>query len=162
MCSAILRGGSDSDAALDAVLETCEQLIQGLTGLRKVDTEFVDLSARQLQHLINAVQIGNEADIEAAANNPERTEDLRQRLEFVLQRYCGQQALIWTEYLYGSLLSSQRLKDLRKINPYLSEGGVTPVMDAVVATLLRSNRIGVCACVHVCMCVCVCVFVCVL
>ncbi len=63
-------------------------------------------------------------------------------MEFILARYCGQETHLWLDYLIGSLLSSNAVYDLQKLNPYFSRKDIEDMYLIAVNTLLRANRIG--------------------
>ena len=61
---------------------------------------------------------------------------------FKLKRISGQEATIWLELLFASLLSSNQLSDLRKLNPFLTSEQADIATSTVVGAIFHSNRIG--------------------
>ena len=64
------------------------------------------------------------------------------KLKFSLNRFAGRNTIIWIEFLFGTLLSSNGENDLLKLNPYLSPENIKTIMDLITVTMLRSNRLG--------------------
>jgi hypothetical protein len=57
----------------------------------------------------------------------------------LLNRHAGQNALIWTEFLFGVLISTKGNEDLRKLNPFWDDD---VVMNLTSLSMLPANRLG--------------------
>jgi len=69
-------------------------------------------------------------------------EDISAALRFHLRRYSGQESSLWLEHLVASLLSTDSVGDVRRLNPYLETRNTKRLLDAVVGIVLRANRIA--------------------
>lgn len=54
----------------------------------------------------------------------------------------GENAFVWIEFLFGSLLSSRGEEDLLALNPFLPRDTVATILNTVAVTMLRANRLG--------------------
>ena len=117
---------------LKLVLARLRRLTADLKQLRDSDVAYVAHCVPLLLHAANYVEL-----------KKEKQESKRQeKVHFLLRRQAGQEASIWLEYLFGCLLSSKALLDLKTLNPYLNNDVAVCLLKVVAATLLRSNRIG--------------------
>jgi len=64
------------------------------------------------------------------------------KTRFILSRIAGQNSFIWSEFLFGVLLSSTGEIDLLKLNPYIDGNTLHVLLHLVTITMLRANRLG--------------------
>lgn len=64
------------------------------------------------------------------------------KTRFILSRIAGQNSFIWSEFLFGVLLSSTGEIDLLKLNPYIDGNTLQVLLHLVTITMLRANRLG--------------------
>jgi hypothetical protein len=128
-------GDIAAESILQEALKNVKDLLQRLYTLRNSDSQMVQDTVPLLEKAANWVTQGG---VGSNVQNP--LEKAKSR--FVLNRYAGQNAFVWVEFLFGMLLSSQGEEDLLKLNPYLSSSTVTSIMNLVTTSMLRANRLG--------------------
>ena len=64
------------------------------------------------------------------------------KTKFILSRIAGQNSFVWSEFLFGVLLSSSGEIDLLKLNPYINGNTLQVLLHLVTITMLRANRLG--------------------
>lgn len=64
------------------------------------------------------------------------------KTRFILSRIAGQNSFVWSEFLFGVLLSSTGEIDLLKLNPYIDGNTLQVLLHLVTITMLRANRLG--------------------
>jgi len=101
--------------------------------MRDRDNKMVYEILPLLKHAINYVPDTEESNFSK--------KDL-EMIQFILNRIAGQESLVWIEFLFGSLLSSKAIDDLKSLNPYLTENTVQMLLNLVSVCVLRSNRVG--------------------
>ena len=156
----IVAGAANSAELLTAARERLQKLNAALVAMRGRDSQFVDRTLSLVTALANHVALPDElckvdasflattslfindsAEVFAARGDQER-DALAQRLKFALRRTAGQEAELWADYLISSLLSSQAVYDLQKVNPYFTTERIRAMMALVEAMLLHANRQG--------------------
>jgi len=65
-----------------------------------------------------------------------------EKTRFILNRIAGQNSFIWSEFLFGVLLSSSGEIDLLKLNPYIDGKTLQVLLHLITITMLRANRLG--------------------
>jgi len=70
------------------------------------------------------------------------TPEFDEKTRFLLRRGAGREPVIWHEFLFSALLSSQAAEDLMRLNPYLLAADAEALLDAVAVVVMRANRIG--------------------
>jgi thiol-disulfide isomerase/thioredoxin len=123
----------EGDAAEDIRNMICrvEDLIVKLQALRASDEAAVNLSISLLCSCANFVDLdGGESSARC------------ERVEFLLRRVAGQAAEAWPEFLFGILISSKGELDVASLNPYIPAGRIDSILQIVLLTMLRANRIG--------------------
>ena len=123
----------ESEAAEDIrkAIRGVEDLISKLQTLRASDEAAVNYAIALLCSASNFVDLGVK-DLAARHN----------RVEFLLRRAAGQAAEAWPEFLFGSLISSQGESDIASLNPYIPAERVDSILQVVMLTMLRANRMG--------------------
>jgi len=118
--------------ATDRAIEQMTALMEEMEAQRDTDAQFVDISLSYVQRVANYVQAPDE----------KATGKCLQYETFLLNRICNQETKIWMEYLIGSLLSTQTVMDLQKLNPYFTNERIKDVKEVLTATILKANRVG--------------------
>jgi len=120
------------EVVLTRALSTLSSLIDALIHIRSIDAAYVKNALTRVVELANHVAIASDADADSTM----------ERYSYLLKRYCKQETHLWTEYLFGTLLSSRAHHDLQKLNPYLEASSIELLFDILVATILHANRVG--------------------
>ena len=125
----------EGDKAAEETLREAQlgirQLMSRLQAIKDSDAAMVQDTIPMLERAANWVQ---REDSNVASKNS--------KTRFLLSRIAGQNAFIWVEFLFGSLLSSKGEEDMLKLNPYLSADTLDSVLSLVIASMLRANRLG--------------------
>ena len=130
--SRFLAEGSDEDKdKMKQAFLTVVDLVQQLEKLRDQDAANVQSMVPLLEKVANFVDL-NEKDQAKRA----------EKLQFVMRHEANLEPSTYTEYLFGSLLSSRSTEDLVALNPYLSNADAEALVGAVSVTVLRANRMG--------------------
>ena len=127
-----------SRAALDG-------LIRDISALREKDEQYVRAALEWIVEAANMVPIS-----EAAATIPSSapSEDVDSvhvdidKVSFLLRRFCRQEANLWLEFLFASVLSSKQFPDLARLNPFIKRDTVDNITDVIVSAVLYANRIS--------------------
>ena len=106
--------------------------LEQLEAMRNADSRMVNDNLPLLIRGVNYLNLGERC---APAQHFEK-------LKFILRREAHEISTIWIELLFGALLSSKGMDDLRRMNPYLSEDTCTLLLDIVSSVVLRANRVG--------------------
>eukprot|EP00457_Paulinella_chromatophora_P000002 gb/GEZN01000002.1/.p1 GENE.gb/GEZN01000002.1/~~gb/GEZN01000002.1/.p1 ORF type:complete len:6816 (+),score=1425.09 gb/GEZN01000002.1/:114-20561(+) len=135
------KGEAGAEAGLKEGRVKTMTLLNQLRALRDADTSMVQdvipLLTRAANHVMLDPGLGGEGDATEAAGGA-----TEQKLKFLLRRQCGQEPVIWLQFLFSSLLSSRSEADLRRLNPYLSSEVTTLLLELVTVVVFRSNRVG--------------------
>ena len=117
---------------LDKALISTRNLHTALNHLKEMDHRFVQEIIPLLTHLVNHVPLNKSDD------------QKEQKLHYLLRRESGASTKIWIEFLFASLISTQGIEDLKRLNPYLTSVGCLPdeVMHMISLCMLRANRLG--------------------
>ncbi len=133
------KGGA---ADLDATIKHVEELIELLSALRDTDNQYVLDAIPYITTTANAVRLPAAA-ADGKDNKDGKVEaDAVARYTFLLNRYCGQDTILWLDYLIGSLLSSKAEYDLKKLNPYFETPNIKNMFDVIVGVILHANRVS--------------------
>lgn len=96
---------------------------------------YIDTGIAHVTRAANFIAgVGDNAKLEEAS--------LINRLGFTISRFAGQEPKLWFEFMVASLLSSTSERDLRMLNPYLSESNARHVFDLTVDVILHTIRLG--------------------
>eukprot|EP00457_Paulinella_chromatophora_P000019 gb/GEZN01000019.1/.p1 GENE.gb/GEZN01000019.1/~~gb/GEZN01000019.1/.p1 ORF type:complete len:4425 (-),score=920.40 gb/GEZN01000019.1/:221-11590(-) len=123
-----MRGGRDN----------VQQVLEKLQQLRDEDTEVVQALIPLLTHAANHIDL----DGKGAEGKEGATELSEEKVRFLLRRQSGQEPVIWLQFLFSALLSSDAQRDLQRLNPYLSVETVSLLLQLVTVLVLRANRVG--------------------
>ena len=121
----------DDGTILKLAADRMDELISRLEGLRGTDSAYIERALPWLLTQVNSVALGG--SVESTNIN---------EIIFELKRYSGQEAHVWLEFLFGTMLSSKQCDDLQQLNPFLSATKVSALNKVVCAAVLHANRIG--------------------
>ena len=131
--------GDDGAARLQLIqtaTTALEKVKSKLKSVRAQDQRYIDLATPAVLEMGSEVSLPQEdAVVDDEVSAPER-------YRYVLRRESGQEPQLTFEFVVGSLLSSQAVKDLQLVNPYLPEESIGHMLDIVVAAILSANRVG--------------------
>ena len=124
-------GQAEAAEDIRTTIRHVEELIVKLQSLRRSDEAAVNLSISLVRSCANFVDLSVGDTL------------LRcQRVEFLLRRAAGQAAEAWPEFLFGILISSKGEIDVASLNPYIPAERIDSILQIVLLTMLRANRIG--------------------
>lgn len=121
----------EAEAKVSSAVEGLEKLMTQLQELRALDEAAVNFSIALVTQSANFVDVAGGGYI-----------GRRARTEFLLRRTAGQAAELWPEFLFGSLISSKGESDITALNPYIPLERVDVILQIVMLTMLRANRMG--------------------
>mmetsp|Transcript_74196 Transcript_74196/g.197960 ORF Transcript_74196/g.197960 Transcript_74196/m.197960 type:complete len:3050 (-) Transcript_74196:601-9750(-) len=124
-------GGAAGRSKVESAVQEVEVLIARLQELRAQDETAVGHGISLVTRCANYVDVASGGYL-----------GRRPRTEFLLRREAGQAAEAWPEFLFGSLISSRGEEDVRVVNPYLSSARLDAIVQLVMLTMLRANRMG--------------------
>eukprot|EP01033_Poteriospumella_lacustris_P010457 gene10460-7435_t len=116
---------------LNDALRSVQKLLKRLTSIKDADYQMIQDTIPLLEHAVNYVDT-------TVADPKEKAK----RVRYLLYRKAGQNSLIWTEYLFGVLISTKGEADLRKLNPFLTDESIEAILNLTSLTMLRANRLG--------------------
>lgn len=122
------------DGSLQNALEATQNLLAALHKIKLSDSLVLQETLPLLQHVVNFVDIGENKSTEIS--------NRESKLRFLLNRTAGQNSEIWIEFLFGTLISTCGVDDLRRLNPFLPVDTANVIMDLVTMTMLKANRLG--------------------
>jgi hypothetical protein len=131
--AAFFAGDLKAEDDVQRALSEMRELQVKLRRLKDDDERMVQDCVTLLEKASNWVDISEDALT---------TEQKAARLRFLLQRTARQNAPVWIEFLFGTLLSSSGDADLLALNPYLDEKTRTGITKLVTTCMLRANRVG--------------------
>ncbi len=132
---------SDVIASINQCINELNTLILKLSSLREVDSNYIEAGIPWLLGAVNVVNSSNTS--EATSVHDAHTEDVeKSKLLFKLKRCSKQESLIYIELLLGTLISSNQIYDLKRINPFLLDDDIATLNNVIVALILHSNRVG--------------------
>jgi hypothetical protein len=126
---AFFSGNEDAEHELKQALKSVKKLIKLLHSVKDADYKMVQDTIPLLEHAVNFVTMKDDDKPHVKA----------QKLRYLLNRHAGQNALIWTEFLFGVLISTKGNEDLRKLNPFWDDD---VVMNLTSLSMLPANRLG--------------------
>eukprot|EP01087_Luapelamoeba_hula_P004848 TRINITY_DN1482_c0_g1_i1.p1 TRINITY_DN1482_c0_g1~~TRINITY_DN1482_c0_g1_i1.p1 ORF type:complete len:4317 (-),score=602.49 TRINITY_DN1482_c0_g1_i1:51-13001(-) len=139
----VLKNSEDASACLDKAIDHLQQLTESLLKLRDADSQYVTQAIPFVTETSNRVQLPSTETGEKGKEKGESdNSELREKLRFILKRYCGQETNIWLDYVVGALLSSEWKYDIQKLNPYFAETDIKQTFDVITGIILHANRIG--------------------
>lgn len=111
-----------------------QKILSDLLRLQQEDSVKVHAAFAFLLRLVNGEMILDE----------DKEEDVTRitRLAAGLQRFSGRSTRIQAEYLIGCMLSPDAETEIKAINPQLSDSALQCVVDLLLASMLRANRVG--------------------
>jgi thiol-disulfide isomerase/thioredoxin len=121
----------EAEEKILGAIQALEKLMSQLQELRALDESAVNYSIALMTQSANYVDIAGGGYL-----------GRRARTEFLLRRTAGQAAEIWPEFLFGSLISSKGELDITALNPYVPLERVDVILQLVILTMLRANRMG--------------------
>jgi len=124
-------GVPHSEEKMQQAVSGVQDLMSKLQELRALDESAVNHSIALVTHCANYVDIAGGGYL-----------GRRTRTEFLLRRTAGQAAEVWPEFLFGSLISSKGEADITALNPYIPPERVDAILQLVMLTMLRANRMG--------------------
>jgi thiol-disulfide isomerase/thioredoxin len=124
-------GDSSTTNVMNEALRSVQRLLKRLDSIKDADYQMIQDTIPLLEHAVNYV----DTSIGSAKEKQER-------VRYLLYRKAGQNSFIWTEFLFGVLISTKGEEDLRKLNPFLSNEAVASIMNLTSLTMLRANRLG--------------------
>lgn len=125
-------GSADAERVLTEALAGVKMLMTRLQEIRDADVKMVQ----------DAIPL-----IEKAANWVTRdvkdTDHVKSaKVRFLLNREAGQNAGVWVEFLFGTLISTKGEQDLLRLNPFIAPETVTAIFNLITTSMLRANRLG--------------------
>ena len=124
-------GQAEAESKVLSAVQGLEDLMAKLLELRALDESAVNYSIALVTRSANYVDVAGGGYL-----------GRRARTEFLLRRTAGQAAEIWPEFLFGSLISSKGEADITALNPYIPSERVDAILQLVMLTMLRANRMG--------------------
>jgi len=124
------QGDLRAEAVLKEALSGVIDLMAKLQQIRDADALMIQDSIRLLE------KASNHVSYEASDDKATKCEKMR----FALSRLAGQNSFVWTEFLFGTLLSSRGEEDLTNLNPYLSSSTAESIFNLTTVSMLRTNR----------------------
>lgn len=121
----------EAEEKILSAIQSLEKLMTELQELRSLDESAVNFSIALVTQSANYVDVAGGGYL-----------GRRARTEFLLRRTAGQAAEIWPEFLFGSLISSKGEFDITALNPYVPSERVDIILQLVILTMLRANRMG--------------------
>eukprot|EP00467_Chlorarachnion_reptans_P010822 CAMPEP_0114525784 /NCGR_PEP_ID=MMETSP0109-20121206/22631_1 /TAXON_ID=29199 /ORGANISM="Chlorarachnion reptans, Strain CCCM449" /LENGTH=5518 /DNA_ID=CAMNT_0001707433 /DNA_START=63 /DNA_END=16619 /DNA_ORIENTATION=+ len=129
--------GTQAAAILVSALDRLHKLKSALEELQKEDQECINTQTVRVESLANFV----EADL----GNSKRPETERVSVQgYTLEKFCGKRVTAPFEHIASMYLSSQHIRDMKRINPFLTEKGMERLMGAVSGLLFRCTRLSHC------------------
>ena len=122
-----------------------ELLIGALVAVRELDEKYSLDALNWLNERANFVR--DEAGMSVSSSivvgdvTGEPVED-KEKLMYLLRRKSHQEPTLWLEIIFATLLSSEQVADLQRLNPFLSEQVIGEMTDITVSAILHANRIG--------------------
>ena len=123
------------------------QLIKDLISLRESDESYVQRALEYLSTSANSVLSSSSSTSSSTSTSSlsfvENDKLLsKPKILYLLDRSCRFEAIIWSEFLFASILSSKQYDDLRRLNPFLSHESIDIISDILISTVLHANRIN--------------------
>lgn len=125
------NGDVAAEETLQAALVGVRALQKQLQLLKLSDEKMIQDTIPLLERASNWVNIDE--------TNPDAKTS---KIRFLLNRFSGQNAAIWVEFLFGALLSTKGESDLLKLNPFLPTDILDSILNLVTSSMLRANRLG--------------------
>ena len=110
---------------------TVVKLLKALRDLKAEDTRVVEATPPLLEAAANYVNLSD--DLET---------NLDLRLQYHLRRIAGQEPRVYMQLIYRALLSDCGVKDLMRVNPFVSDSMWQQLLQVAVACILRASRLG--------------------
>lgn len=122
------RSPEISKGELESAVRVLETLVNELEALRCSDTSYVGKALPWLEEQVNSVTLTSATTTS--------------KLLYLLRRFSGQEATIWLEFMFGTVLSSRQIEDLINLNPFLTSNSINILNAVVTSAVFHANRIG--------------------
>lgn len=127
----------NSSNKLMNALQSVRELIQKLNQIKELDSKMIKDTIPLLEKAANWVSSESSRNTSASSSI-----SINGRIKFLLNRISGQHSFVWTEFLFGILLSTTGEDDLKKLNPYLSSETLKVLFHLITICMLRASRLG--------------------
>ncbi len=140
--NAFFRGEAQAKFVLTRGLLGLRELLKSLKRQRADDEQMLSDTVPMMMAAVNWIEPDRNPLATAAETSTVPSSERNNKLRFILSRFSRQRPLVWPEFLFGALLSSQGEDDLRRLNPFLMTDRIAILLNMVTLSMLRANRLG--------------------